>query len=284
MPDDAKLPHLIALLDDESDMVREAIAREFAGYGQDLEQALDALDSPPDEAARNAVWDLLNAHRQLWLKTSWPAWYGLEEPFARLESALSLLAAFQDGPILQGQLAGLLDDLAAAFRHAHDAGDETALAHFLFVEKGLKGARQDYYHPRNSNLVRVIQNKRGLPISLACVYILVARRLGLDVAGCNWPGHFYAHIQVDGVLHLVDCYNDGNCIEGESFLKMQGPSREAARGVIERRATPELIVMRILHNLVRAYQQAGNWESGQIMAELIKDLQKHRKGLYHTRI
>jgi hypothetical protein len=61
------------------------------------------------------------------------------------------------------------------------------------------------------------------------------------------------------------------CIDEESFLKMQGPSRDAAHQVIATPADADTIVARILHNLVRAYKQSEHWEDSQLMEELLKE-------------
>jgi regulator of sirC expression with transglutaminase-like and TPR domain len=64
------------------------------------------------------------------------------------------------------------------------------LVKFLSTEIGLRGNEQDYYNVNNSLLPRVIDSRRGIPISLALVYMLVARRAGVWVDGVSLPGHF----------------------------------------------------------------------------------------------
>ncbi len=65
----------------------------------------------------------------------------------------------------------LLDDESPTVRESVLGGTET----------------MDYGDPQNSNLVHVITRRAGLPISLACVYILVGQRMGLAIEGCNFP-------------------------------------------------------------------------------------------------
>lgn len=66
----------------------------------------------------------------------------------------------------------------------------TTLVKFLSSDIGLRGNEADYYNMDNSILPRVIDSRRGIPISLSLVYILVARRAGLQVDGVSLPGHF----------------------------------------------------------------------------------------------
>jgi regulator of sirC expression with transglutaminase-like and TPR domain len=198
-----------------------------------------------------------------------------DDGLARLESALSLIAEFQNGAGSAPSLPDLLDGLAEEFRRRGGTMDEETLARFLFKEKGLEGDRSNYYHPHNSNLVYVIEARRGLPISLACVYMLVGRRLGLDIGGCNWPNHFFARVVLQHKVMLVDCFNGGRMLDRESFLKMQGPSKEAAEAILAGRASVEAIVSRVLGNLVRAYQHVSHEANSRLMMELLRDTEGH---------
>jgi len=60
----------------------------------------------------------------------------------------------------------------------------------LFDELGFHGSRGDYYNRSNSYVNEVLDDREGIPISLAVVYMELARRLGLAVEGVGFPGHF----------------------------------------------------------------------------------------------
>jgi len=70
-----------------------------------------------------------------------------------------------------------------------------ALNHGFFEELGFRGNQQDYEDPRNSFLDHVLERRTGIPITLAIVYVEVARRLGLDAAGIGFPGHFLTKLR-----------------------------------------------------------------------------------------
>lgn len=289
MSDPKNLPYLLRLLDDPSEVVRTVVARELSAFGPGLDASLNRLGVPPDSPRRKMIRELVQEHRRAWLRASWPRWNRLSEDKERLESALALIAAFQDGPCLTTDpapferfrlpLSERLDGLAREFRSYRSpvgsAGTNAiSLARFLFEVNGLAGDRTNYYSPYNSNLVRVIETRRGIPISLACIYILVGYRLAMPVEGCNWPGHFLARTILDGVPMVVDCFNRGQCQDEESFLKMQGPSRAAAKAVLAAPASAESIILRVLHNLLRAYQQSGERTNAQLMVELAQKVDR----------
>lgn len=67
----------------------------------------------------------------------------------------------------------------------------------LFHEYNFRGNVEHYTDPRNSLLSEVLRTRRGLPITLSIVYILVAGRCGLTLEPVGIPGHF-----------LVGCYDE----------------------------------------------------------------------------
>ena len=65
-----------------------------------------------------------------------------------------------------------------------------ALNEYLFKELRFVGNDVHYEDPRNSFLNEVLDRRTGIPITLAMLYMEVARRAGLYVEGINFPGHF----------------------------------------------------------------------------------------------
>jgi regulator of sirC expression with transglutaminase-like and TPR domain len=98
-------------------------------------------------------------------------------------------------------------------RLAADADESTRLAalnKFLFEDNGFHGSRTEYYHRANSYLNRVIDDREGIPITLAILYIELAKRLDLQILGVGLPGHFMVkHIGKDGSEQLIDVFEGG---------------------------------------------------------------------------
>jgi hypothetical protein len=104
------------------------------------------------------------------------------------------LARWQSGNEYSMGLSELLDDLADEYLRCDWPIEPETLSQWLFTDlgKNFHGASPEgLYNPRYSNLLEVIENGRGIPISLSSVFILVGHRLNLDVSGCNFPGHFW---------------------------------------------------------------------------------------------
>jgi regulator of sirC expression with transglutaminase-like and TPR domain len=85
-----------------------------------------------------------------------------------------------------------------------------ALNQVLFQEEMFRGNTVDYYNPRNSFLHDVLDRRLGIPITLALVYMEVARRMGFPLFGVGMPGHFLLkHYDVDGRAILIDAFERG---------------------------------------------------------------------------
>jgi regulator of sirC expression with transglutaminase-like and TPR domain len=86
----------------------------------------------------------------------------------------------------------------------------------LFQEEMFRGNTVDYYSPRNSFLHQVLDRCLGIPITLALVYMEVARRVSLQLFGVGMPGHFLLkHYDVDGRAVLIDVFERGSIVTEE---------------------------------------------------------------------
>ncbi len=85
-----------------------------------------------------------------------------------------------------------------------------ALDATLFEQLGFHGSRTNYYSASNSYLNEVLDDREGLPVTLAVLYLELARRLDLPVVGVGLPGHFVVRFEPEkGETQLIDVFDDG---------------------------------------------------------------------------
>jgi regulator of sirC expression with transglutaminase-like and TPR domain len=275
MPGVLQLRHLRKLLDDDSEVVREAVRRELVGMRRELPEFLEMLDDPLTPEEERVVAGLLEPARRTELEEMWMRWRWLEGEHAQLEEGLSQLSAFLNGWKTQpADLTRCLDLLA---RQAFDErGRMTAheLAEWLFSpapDTGVarfRGNTKDYYSPENSNLFWVIETGLGNPISLCCLYRLLGHRFGLDIGGCNFPGHFLARVMHQGRLWLVDCFNRGRFMHAGDVSKHHPAANPSMDDLVQEPATPDGTQLRILRNLDVAFTRLNNFTDRQFMRRL----------------
>lgn len=83
---------------------------------------------------------------------------------------------------------------------------------FLYDDLGFMGNIQDYYNPRNSYFNDVIERRTGIPLTLALVYLEIARRVGFPMVGIGMPGHFLIRPEFQDVGIYVDAFNRGEVL------------------------------------------------------------------------
>ncbi len=166
---------------------------------------------------------------------------------------------------------GQIDGIAGAIRKrlADDAFAEQkviALNYYLFSEMRFSGNIEDYYDPRNSYLNEVIERRTGIPITLAILYLEVGKRLGLNLKGVSFPGHFLVKLAVKRGQLVLDPFIGGEA-QSEADLRQRLaqvlPPDEAGSAQLDRYlepATPRQIVARVLRNLKNIYLQTGKLE------------------------
>lgn len=280
IPDESQLPFLLRLLDDPSPDVRESVLHALEEFGPSLEAELARLDPQPHRAQLDPIQPLLRHNRMVNLRQEWPGWFAIEDDKEMLEAAMTMLAGLEAGELRPTSLADLLDALAGGFRVHHNGHDPLTLADYLFQTQGLAGAsREDYHNPSNSNLIDVIERKRGIPLSLACVYMLVGKRLGIRVEGCNFPGHFLTIARRRGDPVIVDCYNGGRRIDRTDLAEI--PGTVTLSDIIRLECKAPVIIARALRNLVTAYRNSGDLQSMELMAELLAVTERMFEGQTH---
>lgn len=138
-----------------------------------------------------------------------------------------------------------------------------AINQCLYGTLGFRGNRDRYGDVRNSCLNQVIERRTGIPITMAIVYMEVARRAGLRVEGINFPGHFLVRVR-DGAVQgeagaglIVDAFNDGAILTEQDCRALLARQDEpmAFRPDLLARATRRQIFVRMLVNLKRLYVQ-----------------------------
>jgi len=160
----------------------------------------------------------------------------------------------------------LLDSLA---EHLTVLGSEAntaaaralVLARVMAIEFGFSGDNEHYDDPDNADMIRVIDRRRGLPVSLSILYVAAARRAGWQVDALNTPGHVLTRIgpEIDSVL--VDPFNGGRIVGAEQLTALlQGVLGPAAVPTVEQ-LTPmpnRAVLVRLLMNQASRAELIGD--------------------------
>jgi regulator of sirC expression with transglutaminase-like and TPR domain len=161
----------------------------------------------------------------------------------------------------------------------------TALNDFLFREQHFVGNDVQYEDPRNSFLNEVLDRRTGIPITLALVYMEVARRAGVAAEGINFPGHFLVRCPADRRLRyvgrpesphyrdlIIDAHHGGALLSEDAcrtLLRRHVPEDTTWDAHLAGRATKPQILARMLLNLKRVYVRMYSFPQARDITELL---------------
>ena len=143
---------------------------------------------------------------------------------------------------------------------------ETA-SRYLFVEAGFRGNQEDYYNPDNSCLNRVLETKRGIPITLSVIYIEVARRLAKNVKGVGLPGHFIVRYDDIDYAAWMDPFHGGRVLTLEDCCRLAQVEEIEIKALLA--VSTRHVVMRMLNNLRGIYFTRRNAEKALDVLDLL---------------
>ena len=144
-----------------------------------------------------------------------------------------------------------------------------AMAALLGTELGFRGNEDDYYAEENSLLPRVIEHRRGNPITLCLVYIAVGRRAGLPVQGVALPGHFV--VRAGGVF--FDPFHGGRRLQLEDCQKLLESQSLELQPHHLLPCKPRVMLARMLNNLLHA-AETGDPTLGEKLHAWLQILQR----------
>ena len=146
---------------------------------------------------------------------------------------------------------------------------------YLFNIQKVKANTEDYYNPLNSYLNIVIDRKIGIPITLAILYLCIARAMSFKMHPVNFPGHVLVkHVLEDNSGEIiVDPFNGGRIMDDYSLkalLEHSYPRQNIplTHALVEK-ATPAQVIIRMLNNLKGSYYEAQDMERYSIANEMV---------------
>jgi regulator of sirC expression with transglutaminase-like and TPR domain len=199
-----------------------------------------------------------------------------DEHFPLMEAAVAL--AQDEYPELDvQQVLGEVDQLLARLKRRLPA-DSTPLAklrilnQFFYHDLGFSGNINNYYDPDNSYLHAVLLTRRGIPISLAVLWLELAQGLNLNARGVAFPGHFMVKVNLPKGQVVIDPFT-GQSLSREDLSERLMPFKHLAElpesdaeeadiplGLYLQSAKPRDIITRMLYNLKEVHKTAEDWQ------------------------
>lgn len=224
---------LVTLLEDPSPVVQAALHDEFRRLGVEgisILQKVVREENGDGKANASQILGTLVGPDPCRMLTDF-----IRDMQYELETGLFLINRVIFPDLELGPLRKTLDGLAQRCRELgvspmNPREQCKLLNRVLFHEAGFRGNAEDYEDPLNSCIDAVCRRRKGLPILLSSVYILVAQRLGLDLEPIGLPGHF-----------MVGCFRDREPFYIDPFERGRFRTLDELRNLLARNhISPEL--------------------------------------------
>lgn len=264
---------LVRLLDDESPVVRRALLEELqrlGPVGRNLLQRVQAESDPPLSDAAQSLLDLISGPDpveafRVFIRS---LEYELETGSMLLSRVIKRDA---DPVLMRGQLELLAHrcrDLMV--KRSSPLATCRVINRVLFHEFGFRGNAEDYEDPLNSFLHTVLRRRKGIPISLSILYILVAGRCGLELEPVALPGHFVVACFKRDVF-FVDPFERGQIREfDEMCMHLKNAKFSEPENLLVPCPVGE-VLCRCCRNLVHHYTIKGDPLKARMFAGLVRE-------------
>ena len=194
-----------------------------------------------------------------------------DDAFPLLEAAASLAQDEYHDLDVQ-QVLGDVDQLVARLkrRMPPDAAalhKLRALQQFFYRDMSFAGNANNYYDADNSYLNAVLRTRKGIPISLAIVWLEVAQSIGLNARGVSFPGHFMIKVTLPRGQVVIDPLT-GQSLSREELSERIEPYKrrsglvdefDVPLGLYLQSAKPRDILARMLRNLKEIHKSQEDW-------------------------
>ncbi|OGL58687.1 MAG: hypothetical protein A3J27_04410 [Candidatus Tectomicrobia bacterium RIFCSPLOWO2_12_FULL_69_37] len=271
---EAQIEAFCLLLEDERPSITAALDRQVGGFSEeDRERLLVRLRG--EKRGPVVVPPALGEHHQRMLERAFSDWAVSPPGELDLERGAFLLASYAYPLEDMGRYGAELDRMAGTLRlrlgGAASPGEIVeGMAEYLHGELRFDGDRENYYDSQNSYLNRVLDRRRGIPITLSAVYLLMGQRLGLPFRGVGMPGHFIVKYEAPGGPIFLDPFEGGHRLsvqDCEGIVRGLGYHFDLR---FLQETPPRRIVERMLNNLIGIFQRDGGEDK-------IKRLMRYRE-------
>ncbi|GEM65614.1 hypothetical protein SF1_35960 [Sphingobacterium faecium NBRC 15299] len=281
--EEKELQALVHLLDDPDQLIAEEIENKLLSLGPDIIPSLEEYwESAFDPYIQERLEKIIHAIQFDQTKSELLVWK-MSNSFNLLEGLL-IINSYQypsyNNNLIRITIEELKREIWMELRYEMTPYEKVSLMNYVLFEKfGLSGNTNDYHNPQNSFIGRVLESKKGNPLTLSCIYSIVAQKLDIPIFGINLPKHFIlsylAENQTeDHLLFYLNAFNKGQVMQKADVISFLKQLNLPLSKEFMMPCDNVTILKRVLRNLVTAYEQnesASKKQEVEILFKLLED-------------
>lgn len=264
---------LVSLLEDDDDEVNRHVEEKIMSLGNDIIPFLEEQwEKSFDPTIQQKIEDMIHTLQFSTLKERLRIWK--DNGSESLLEGMWLISSYQYPDTELNELREEIDqihyDIWVELKEDLSAYDKVKIINnALFSKLKFRANTKNFHSPNNSFLKSVLESKRGNPISLSVIYILVAEKLGLPIYGVNLPNLFIITYKDKAEQLYINAFNRGLIFSRKDIDNYLNNLNLTPKPVYYEPCSNEDIVKRVLRNLIVAFEKLDEHQKSEEVKELL---------------
>ncbi len=268
-----ELNALVSLLDDSDAEVRNHVRERIVALGTGIIPFLEEKwENSFNPEIQKEIEELVHDLQFSLLKDRLIDWKNSEE--RDLLTGLWVINTYQYPDIeyekLNAEMHQIYFEVWTAFKNDLQPYDQVRIINnVLFNTLRFAANTKNFHSPANSMLSSVLDSKRGNPLTLCSIYLLVAKKLGLPIYGVNLPNLFVLTYHTEGLTFYINAFNKGLIFSKKDISNYLEHLKIEPREEYFEPTTHLQILLRMLRNLANSFEKLAEAEKVSEIRELI---------------
>lgn len=265
---------LVSLLEDDDEQIVSHVQEKILSLGTGVIPQLEQeWETNFNSNVQRRIEDLIHTLQYELLKERLKNWYNSEEQ--DLLTGMWLIATYQYPDLelikLRQELEQIYYDTWLEFKPDLYPFDQIKLINSVLFNKLKFGANTKNFHsPGNSMLNVVLETRKGNPITLCVIYMLVSQKLKLPVYGVNLPNLFVLTYKDERHQQFyINAFNKGLIFSRQDIENYINELHLAPQDSFFQPCANLEIIRRVFRNLIMSFDKMGEHEKAEEVKELL---------------
>ena len=272
---DSELRALISLLEDDDPEVKGHVHGKLISLGQEVIPLLENVwEGESRDQVQEAIEEIIYQIQSDSAATSLNEW--LRSPRPDLLDGWIRLTKFQypelDEEGIRKQISRLANRTWLELRSGMTSREKVLVINrMLFVRERFRANRKNLSDPQNFFINGLFDTRKGAPISLGILHLILSRQLEIPMNGLVLPGYFVLKHADDVPEIYVDVFNKGAFFEKSHLDQYLEEMNVAPDEKYYQPASNQKIILALMNSLMQAYDRRRDKEK---IAELQRLMDK----------
>ena len=269
---DNEIKALLSLLDDEDNEVFLHVSKRIVSLGTRLIPYLeDEWGSSLNSLKQKRIEDLIHSLQFNSLKLKISLW--AKSDTQELLEGIYLVALYQypelDFTDLKKNVEQLYYDVWLGMETGLHPLDQVKKINLgIFQKLRFSANTKNFHAPSNSMINIVLEKRKGNPISLCIIYLLIAQKLNMPIYGVNLPNLFVLTYKSEQHQFYINVFNKGLIFsKADIDTYTRQLNIESQKKFYEPCSNVD-IIQRVFRNLIHSFERLGDLERVAELKEL----------------